>query len=171
MQSLVSGYTSRTPALADSYTLVVAVVGKENTRMHYKSFDSCVTARYGVTIENWPLITFASPPKINNVPSLVSLYLLWKSGATRFRRLSSEEKKQWDKVREDLMREAAKDSAPVLDNSLKVPPSTPARYPYSYLQQVIDTRTIGTIDQVSAFLNPPLRPTGRKCVRKGYPFV
>ncbi len=81
------------------------IIGRGPVRMSYKSFDTRITKKYGVTVENWPQLPFSGISPINNQEHSIALYLLWKSGATRFKRLSPEEKKIWDATREKLQKE------------------------------------------------------------------
>lgn len=60
-------------------------------RMHYSTFETSIADKYGVIVENWPLDKFAAPGKFGTLVELRALYNAWKSGATRFRKLSREE--------------------------------------------------------------------------------
>ncbi len=129
------------------------VIGHGPVRMAYKSFDTRITKKYGVIVENWPQLPFASA---NNTPEdTITLYLLWKSGATRFKRLSPEEKEIWDATREKLQMERNKVTSPNLR-------SLPSRAFPSH-RMLLDTKLLGTIDQISEFMFPSYAP--KKCPR------
>ncbi|KAI0676302.1 hypothetical protein C8Q78DRAFT_1141482 [Trametes maxima] len=64
-------------------------------RISYTSFDTRITLRFGIIIENWPLKKFCAPGEINSRPELDILVSAWKSGATRFRTLDDEEWAEW----------------------------------------------------------------------------
>jgi hypothetical protein len=63
--------------------------------MYYQNFDSRVTLAYGVIIEGWPLPKFCCPSDVGSFTEVQLLYESWKSGATRFRKLSDSEFKAW----------------------------------------------------------------------------
>jgi hypothetical protein len=64
--------------------------------MFYQNFDTNITAKYGVVIENWPLEKFSSPSDIGSRNEIRVLLQAWESGTTRFRKLSDEELTQWE---------------------------------------------------------------------------
>ncbi|KAI0371592.1 hypothetical protein BV20DRAFT_941838 [Pilatotrama ljubarskyi] len=67
----------------------------EITRMCYVNFDSKITARYGIVIENWPLKKFCAPGEICSRPELETLINAWTNGATCFCSLSDVEWLEW----------------------------------------------------------------------------
>lgn len=131
------------------------IIGRRPVRMSYKSFDTRITKKYGVTVENWPQLPFSGISPINNPEHSIALYLLWKSGATRFKRLSPEEKEIWDATREKLQMERNKVTSPNLR-------SLPSRAFPSH-RMLLDTKLLGTIDQISEFMFPSYAP--KKCPR------
>lgn len=134
------------------------MVDHKSVRMAYARFDQKITRKYGVTIENWPPTRFACPDLASRFTEMVGLYLMWKSGATRFRRLSPQEKKEWDVTRLKLYekhkkpRPSGRSPSPVLVPSRERPAS----------RLLIDPKVIGTIDQIMAFMDPVLVPKGRR---------
>lgn len=62
--------------------------------MFYQNFTKNISLKYGVVIEDWPLDTFKSPSDISSRNEVTILFNAWKSGATRFRKLSAEELRQ-----------------------------------------------------------------------------
>lgn len=131
--------------------------------MVYFNFDANVTGKYGVIIENWPPVPFGSPDRLNKFVDITGLYLMWKSGATRFRRLSAQEKKEWDKTREKLYEERKR--LGLVPDPSKPKVSLGKRPAHGLL---IDTKTIGTIDQIAAFMDfvlvPKSMPTRPKII-------
>ncbi|KAI0795216.1 hypothetical protein BC629DRAFT_1722878 [Irpex lacteus] len=139
-------------------TQFTEIVDYKRKKMTYTRFDPIITRSYGVTIENWPPVRFVAPGRVEGTGEIIALYLMWKSGATRFRRLSAQEKEEWDATRLKLYKEHRR--------SLPLPrapstPSVPSRERPSNRFQ-IDPRAIGTIDQVSAFMDPVLFPKARR---------
>lgn len=63
--------------------------------MNYKSFDTAITAKYGVVCDNWPLETFCCPGEINGRTELEVLYQAWKNGVAQFRKLTAAELSEW----------------------------------------------------------------------------
>ncbi|KAG1850258.1 hypothetical protein C8R48DRAFT_778233 [Suillus tomentosus] len=55
------------------------------SRMYYQNFDTNITARYCIIIENWPLTKFRAPGDISSRNELSVLYRAWESDAARFR--------------------------------------------------------------------------------------
>ncbi|KAI0772177.1 hypothetical protein BC629DRAFT_744292 [Irpex lacteus] len=127
-------------------------VDHKRLKMSYTSFDTLVARVFGVTIENWPPIRFAAPGLVKSFSDMVGFYLMWKSGATRFRRLSAQEKKEWDATRLKLYKEHRRSSAPSTPR-VRVPSR---ERPVHRL--LIDPKVIGTVDQIAAFMDPALVP-------------
>ncbi|KAF9789649.1 hypothetical protein BJ322DRAFT_991516, partial [Thelephora terrestris] len=71
------------------------VTGARITRMEYDRFDDLITEKYDVVVKNWPLKKFCNPSGVTSSIELNTLYNSWKSGATRFQRLTGEEMKEW----------------------------------------------------------------------------
>jgi hypothetical protein len=59
--------------------------------MYYSGFDDRITKHYGIIIDHWPLPTFCSPSDLKTVNEVQILYNAFDTGATNFRKLSSEE--------------------------------------------------------------------------------
>ena len=59
--------------------------------MYYSGFDDRITKHYGIIIDHWPLPTFCSPIDLKTVNEVQILYNALDTGATNFRKLSSEE--------------------------------------------------------------------------------
>ncbi|OCH83633.1 hypothetical protein OBBRIDRAFT_840342 [Obba rivulosa] len=64
-------------------------------RMYYMNFDTKITAKYGIIIENWPLDHFLPPSHFKSKLELEVLLKAWESDSTRFRKLSTEEFERW----------------------------------------------------------------------------
>ncbi|KAI0738112.1 hypothetical protein BC629DRAFT_1600309 [Irpex lacteus] len=139
-------------------SLMTAELDHKRSRMTYKNFDQVITRLYGVTIENWPPVRFAAPRRRTSFGDMVGFYLLWKSGATRFRRLSAQEKSEWDATRLKLYAEHKQPLPSGRSPPTSLVPSSerPAH------RLLIDTKAIGTIDQIVAFMDPVLTPKGRR---------
>ncbi|KAG1785413.1 uncharacterized protein HD556DRAFT_1249922 [Suillus plorans] len=69
------------------------------SRMYYQNFDTYITAKLGVIIENWPLQKFCCPGDISSRTELTVLSHAWESNATRFRKLTDSEFNEWDNQR------------------------------------------------------------------------
>ncbi|KAH9940712.1 hypothetical protein B0H21DRAFT_697389 [Amylocystis lapponica] len=102
------------------------------SRMVYNNFDTTITHKYGIIIENWPLPKFCCPSDIGSRPELEVLYHAWDSGTTRFKELSDEEWQQWrgaqfeEKMDEMMGDEDAGDSEPNASTANQEPaPITP----------------------------------------------
>ncbi len=63
--------------------------------MMYVNFESHITEKFGIIVENWPLEKFIAPGAIGSRIELQTLYNAWSTGATSFRRLSPAELKEW----------------------------------------------------------------------------
>lgn len=116
--------------------------------MQYTGFDEKITKKYGIIIENWPPVQFVPLSWQSNMRETLTLYHAWKSGSTKFRQLSKEEKRQWDETRARLKKErAATYGASYLDGSV-------AKYMPAYLLD-FDHKAIGTVDQIAMFMDAP----------------
>lgn len=73
--------------------------GQHVPRMYYQNFDSNITEKYGVIVENWVLRKFCSPSDVASRTELKMLLAAWQSGTTRFRKLSDEELEEWREKR------------------------------------------------------------------------
>ncbi|GBE78670.1 hypothetical protein SCP_0115610 [Sparassis crispa] len=69
------------------------------SKMYYKGFEERMTARYRITVVNWPLKEFKSPGDISHKGDLQLLYRAWESGTTHFKLLNDEEHKEWEEER------------------------------------------------------------------------
>ncbi|KAL6298785.1 hypothetical protein BKA93DRAFT_743471, partial [Sparassis latifolia] len=65
------------------------------SRMVYLNFDTQITAKFGVVIENWPLPKFCCPGDVGSHTKLEILFGSWESGRTCFRSMPDEEWMQW----------------------------------------------------------------------------
>lgn len=68
-------------------------------RMLYKNFDDHITRKHGIVIEGWPLKTFENPSSVGSQLELKVLLNSWKSGATRFHKMSAAEHMAWVEAR------------------------------------------------------------------------
>ncbi|KAG1800751.1 uncharacterized protein HD556DRAFT_1438753 [Suillus plorans] len=73
-----------------------AAAPQKVSRMYYQNFDTNITARYHVIIENWPLVKFCAPSDISSRNELSVLKCAWESNATQFRRLTDTEFELWE---------------------------------------------------------------------------
>jgi len=64
-------------------------------RMIYKNFEGNITRKHGIVIEGWPLSTFDNPSSIGSQVELKVLLNAWQTGATRFRKMTTEEHMAW----------------------------------------------------------------------------
>ncbi|KAG1869943.1 hypothetical protein F4604DRAFT_1583844 [Suillus subluteus] len=69
------------------------------SRMYYVNFDENITAPYGVVLDNWPLKKFASPGDIGSMVEVKIVYNAFRTGATKFRKLTAAEWEDWDETR------------------------------------------------------------------------
>ncbi|KAG2126017.1 hypothetical protein DEU56DRAFT_743179 [Suillus clintonianus] len=77
------------------------------SRMYYQNFDTYITAKFGIIIENWPLQKFCCLGDISSRSELAVLSLAWESNATRFRKLTDSEFNEWSNQRfQDAMDQA-----------------------------------------------------------------
>ena len=75
--------------------LLGAITKDHVNRMIYKNFDEHITRKHGIVIEGWPLHTFENPSSIGSQMELKVLLNAWKTGATRFRKMTVEEHLAW----------------------------------------------------------------------------
>ncbi|KAG2743899.1 hypothetical protein P692DRAFT_20746183 [Suillus brevipes Sb2] len=68
-------------------------------RMYYQNFDSYITAKLHIILENWPLSKFCTPGDISSQSELTVLHNTWESGATHFRKLTETKLKDWEDQR------------------------------------------------------------------------
>ncbi|KAH9931190.1 hypothetical protein B0H21DRAFT_699888 [Amylocystis lapponica] len=69
------------------------------SRMWYNNFDTQITNKYGIIIENWPLAKFCCPSDVGSRPELEVLYRAWESGTTRFHVMPDAEWEEWQEAR------------------------------------------------------------------------
>lgn len=67
--------------------------------MYYTNFDTNITVKYGVVLENWPLSKFCCLGDINSRNELHVLFHAWETNSTRFCRLSDAEFGDWETSR------------------------------------------------------------------------
>jgi hypothetical protein len=65
--------------------------GRTIPKMHYVGFDEAITLKYGLILEHWPLPSFRSPANLTIMNDIRILLNAFKSGATKFRKLSNDE--------------------------------------------------------------------------------
>lgn len=99
-----------------------AVTKGQANRMIYMGFDEHITRKHGVVIEGWPHPEFKCPSAIGSQLELKVLLNSWRTGTTRFRKMSVEEHVNW------LEERANSDSVPV---ALAGPPLTQSPPPPS----------------------------------------
>lgn len=63
--------------------------------MIYKNFDEHITRKHAVVIKGWPLHVFDNPSKIGSQLELKTLLNAWKTGATRFHKMTVDEHVDW----------------------------------------------------------------------------
>lgn len=64
--------------------------------MQYDWFDDLITKKHGVIIKNWLLKQFRNPSTAATRVELEVLFNSWESKATRFEKLSEDEKAAWE---------------------------------------------------------------------------
>lgn len=67
--------------------------------MYYSSFDTQITAKYGVVCERWPLPNFVSPADLKTRNEVEILFHAWSTNTTTFRRLTITELDEWQEQR------------------------------------------------------------------------
>ncbi|KAF9778552.1 hypothetical protein BJ322DRAFT_1024883 [Thelephora terrestris] len=73
-----------------------AITGVADLHTQYDRFDDLITEKHNVVIKNWPLgQKFCNPSVALTRIELGVLLNSWESGATRFEKLSVEEKRAW----------------------------------------------------------------------------
>lgn len=82
-----------------TWPIEAAAAPTKVSRMYYQNFDTYITAKLGVIIENWPLQKFCCPGDISSRTELTVLSHAWESNATRFRKLTDSEFNEWDNQR------------------------------------------------------------------------
>lgn len=94
------------------------------SRMYYVNFNENITAPYGVVLNNWPLKKFASPGDIGSMVEVKIVYNAFRTGATKFHKLTAAEWEDWDETRfNNAMGSGSEDAtnedrnAPVADES------------------------------------------------------
>lgn len=137
--------------------------------MIYKNFDENITRKHGIVIEGWPLRTFNNPSAIGSQVELKVLLNAWQSGATRFRKMSTEEHMEWVVAHADSQPSPTRSANPtplvpplVQNNNpdLVINPS-PSHMPFVHFESPI-APPVGTNPTPSA--NPT--PSGPKKPRK-----
>jgi hypothetical protein len=63
--------------------------------MIYKNFEDNITRKHGIVVEGWPLHTFHNPSAIGSQVELNVLLRAWRTGATRFRKMTEVEYMAW----------------------------------------------------------------------------
>ncbi|KAG1783665.1 hypothetical protein EV702DRAFT_1040200 [Suillus placidus] len=63
--------------------------------MYYQNFDTYITAKLGIIIENWPLQKFCCPGDISSCSELTVLSHAWKLNPTHFCKLTDSEFNEW----------------------------------------------------------------------------
>ncbi|EKM49384.1 uncharacterized protein PHACADRAFT_201640 [Phanerochaete carnosa HHB-10118-sp] len=99
--------TEEAPDNGEDIPLTSASIGAVVTpkligKINYKMF-SCMTNKFGIICNNWPLEQFSCPGSINSMPELVVLRSAFESGATSFCKLSAEELEAWRKEQFDQL--------------------------------------------------------------------
>lgn len=69
------------------------------SRMYYVNFDANITAQHGVVLDNWPLKKFANPGDIGSMVEVKIVYNAFRTGMTKFRKLTAAEWEDWDETR------------------------------------------------------------------------
>lgn len=67
--------------------------------MYYSSFDTNITAKYGVVCEKWPLPNFVSPADLKTRNEVEILFHAWSTNTTTFRKLTNTELDEWQEQR------------------------------------------------------------------------
>ena len=63
-------------------------------KMNYVNFETAITAKFGIVLENWPVPKFQSPTNMSHTEAEIC-FRSWESGATRFRMLTNDEWAAW----------------------------------------------------------------------------
>ncbi|KAG2093705.1 uncharacterized protein F5147DRAFT_747876 [Suillus discolor] len=69
------------------------------SRMYYVNFDENITAQHDVVLDNWPLKKFANPGDIGSMVEVKIVYNAFRTGVTKFRKLTAAEWEDWDNTR------------------------------------------------------------------------
>jgi hypothetical protein len=80
-------------------------------KMYYQNFDHHITRTHRVVLKGWPLPKFCCPSDLGSLVEVQLLYESWQSGASRFRKLTDPEWKDWlDGVLAEQMEQAGRGS-------------------------------------------------------------
>lgn len=89
--------------------------------MIYVNFSEHITRKHGVLVEGWPLSEFKNPSAIGSQVELKVLLNAWNTGATRFRRMSTEEHIAWVESHANSKSPPAVSAGPPPVQSLSLP--------------------------------------------------
>jgi hypothetical protein len=91
----LSEFFSSTVLMPPMTLFAKGAITHSKAKMYYQNFDGRITRAHRVVLEGWPLPKFSSPSDIGSLTEVRLLYESWKSGTTRFRRLTDAEWKVW----------------------------------------------------------------------------
>ncbi|KAH9483800.1 hypothetical protein JR316_0003277 [Psilocybe cubensis] len=75
------------------------ITGNQNAVMQYSRYDEDIVMRYGVVLERWTYEKLINPSALStSLPSLKMLHEALKKGDCKFVKLTSEQKKEWEKA-------------------------------------------------------------------------
>ncbi|KDQ58309.1 hypothetical protein JAAARDRAFT_192899 [Jaapia argillacea MUCL 33604] len=100
MQGLAQTHNQKILALQSEASILIleklrTIAGQQIPRMIYINFDTSITLPLKIIVENWPLSKFVCPSDIGSLNELNLLIHSWKTGATRFRKLTDDEHQAW----------------------------------------------------------------------------
>jgi hypothetical protein len=138
--------------------LETAASPKQVQRMYYTNFDTNITAKYGVVLENWPLSKFCCPGDINSRNELRVLFHAWETDSTRFRRLSDAEFEDWETSRFNAAMGQMSDNTSLdpLTNDTALPPNSQSS------NLAMETNSSSTPTPTPVDQPPPPAPGDRK---------
>ena len=92
--------------------------------MNYVNFESAITTKFGIVLENWPVPKFQSPTNMSHTEAEIC-FRSWESGATHFRMLTNDEWAAWLSGRYAAP-SVDEPTAPAADSEASPTPTTPA---------------------------------------------
>ena len=124
-------------------------------KMNYVNFETAITAKFGIVLENWPVPKFQSPTNMLHTEAEIC-FRSWESGATRFRMLTNDEWAVWLNGRYAAP-SVDEPTAPAADSEASRTPTTPIAVSASTTSPTmppIDIPTAATLNTPNASTTP-----------------